>query len=130
MQKLVAFLKNEAAIETVQHPPIEILDRWRMQLIVEHIVERTYNVPRDLLTGPRRGPKYVVFARHLAMYLLHIRGGFTRTALGLTFARDRRGVAYAIAMIELRRDADQQFDLTVTTLETAMQHSAALECAA
>jgi chromosomal replication initiation ATPase DnaA len=119
-------------IEQKQSPSIHLhsLERWRLQLIAQHIVEVACSVTEAEVAGLRRGSRRVVLARHLEMYLLHIRGGLSQLAVGEIMQRDRRGIAYAIAAIERRREDDALFDTTVEMMELAMLRSVQVEAAA
>ena len=64
-----------------------------------------------------------MFARHLAMYLAVVEGGLSRTECGRLFNRDRRSVAYAVALVEQRRDDDPDLDKILERLAPRL-HSA------
>jgi chromosomal replication initiation ATPase DnaA len=81
-----------------------------IQLTVENITERSFQITAEQLASPTRGSPSVVFARHIAMYLAQVEGQLTLTETGALFGRDRRAVAYAIAQLECRREADPSFD--------------------
>lgn len=96
-----------------------------LQVQVKSIVVMLAGVTADAIRHPRRGPPDVLFARQLTMYLMHHSGGQTRTAIANRYGRDRRTVSYALGAVERRREADDQFDLSLATIERAVRLVAA-----
>lgn len=72
--------------------------------------------PADILSPSRR--PLAVYARHLAMYLLHTSFRLKHSLVGRAFGRDRTTAAYACKNIEDLRD-----DPTVETLLGACEAS-------
>lgn len=77
------------------------------------------NVPLRELRAATRERARAAFARQLAMYLAHVVGQLSTTALAAKFERDRTTVSYACAMIEDRRDSPM-FDKQVEMMEREM----------
>ncbi|MEX0645976.1 MAG: helix-turn-helix domain-containing protein [Parvularculaceae bacterium] len=57
------------------------------------------------LKAKGRSRASIAFARQIAMYLAHVVGQLTLADISIVFERDRTTVAYALAMIEDRRDS-------------------------
>lgn len=76
------------------------------------------------LRGASRGPARVAQARQRAMYLAHVAGGFSLSAVGLAFGRDRTTVRHACALWEDARD-DRAVDAALGLQEIALGAMAA-----
>lgn len=74
----------------------------------------------DDIYAPTRGRARAVFARQVAMYLAHVVGQLTMTDVARVFGRDRTTVAYALHLIEDRRD-DPDFDAAMERLEALIR---------
>lgn len=72
------------------------------------------------MRAPTRRRAPVAHARQIAMYLMHVAFGFSLSAVGRHFGRDRTTAAHACRQIEDRRD-DQDFDLLLDRLEYAVR---------
>jgi Bacterial dnaA protein helix-turn-helix len=79
--------------------------------------------PREKIAAIRsqtRGPAGVARARQRAMYLAHVSGGLSLTAVGLAFGRDRTTVRHACALWEDARD-DGDIDFALSCEEASLQ---------
>jgi len=74
---------------------------------------------------PDRGPRELVRARQIAMYLMHVGLGVSLARVASGFERDRSTVAHACHRIEEMRD-DRDFDLWLDTLELSLSTVAPL----
>jgi chromosomal replication initiation ATPase DnaA len=83
--------------------------------MVEQAVAPTFGVPRERLWNRPKGRRPEVFARQVAMYLVHVECGLSLTEVGRLFGRDRTTVAHACAVVEDRRD-DMDFDRAMDLL--------------
>lgn len=81
-----------------------------VRLSLASLAIRSFSIDLSEILAPARGGARVTFARHAAMYLAVIEGRLTLTEAASQFARDRRAVAYGIARLEERREADPAFD--------------------
>ena len=90
------------------------------------LVARVYAVPASALRHPTRGRVRIALARQVAMYLAHVVGGVTLTAVGRAFGRDRTTVAHACARVEDLRD-DPAIDRPLTILEQSLRASFRLD---
>jgi hypothetical protein len=88
--------------------------------ILEHTVARAFAIARAALWAPTRGSPPEAFARQVAMYLAHVGLGLSLGEVARLFARDRRTVAHACALVEDRRDA-ATFDRALDLLEGALR---------
>jgi len=86
----------------------------------QEIIARALNVPVGELRAPTRRKAEVAFARQVAMYLAHVTFGFSLSAVGQHFGRDRTTAAHACRQMEDRRD-DRDFDLLLDRLEGAIR---------
>ena len=68
---------------------------------------------------PDRGPRDLVRARQVAMYLTHVGLGMSLARVACAFERDRSTVAHACHRIEEMRD-DEAFDSWLETLEQSL----------
>lgn len=68
---------------------------------------------------PERGPRALVRARQVAMYLSHVGLGMSLARVALAFERDRSTVAHACHRIEEMRD-DSDFDIWLDALEQGL----------
>ena len=90
--------------------------------LAEHIVcmvSDTFGVARDDILNERRSRARVAHMRQLAMYLLHVSGGYRMSDVAGFFGRDRSTVSYACARVEDRRES-RRFDELVSALETRL----------
>ena len=62
----------------------------------------------------------VALAWQVAMYLTHVIYGFSLSAVGRHFGRDRTTAAHACRLVEDRRD-DKNFDMLLDRLEQALR---------
>jgi chromosomal replication initiation ATPase DnaA len=85
-------------------------------------VARAWNVPIGELRSPTRRRAPVAQARQVAMYLTHVIYGFSLSAVGRHFGRDRTTAAHACRMVEDRRD-DENFDMLLDRLEHALRRA-------
>ncbi len=68
---------------------------------------------------PHRGPRDLVRARQVAMYLTHVGLGMSLSRVANAFERDRSTVAHACHRIEEMRD-ESAFDDWLDTLEESL----------
>lgn len=92
------------------------LTNHHLRRMVEQAVAPTFGVQRERLWDRPKGSRPVVFARQVAMYLVHVECGLSLTEAGHLFGRDRTTVAHACALVEDRRD-DTDFDRAMHLLE-------------
>lgn len=85
---------------------------------IEVVVSAAFGFAPGELFASSRGHANVALARQIAMYLAHVWGGLTLTAVGRHFGRDRTTVAHACRVIEDRRD-DPGLDRIIAAMETA-----------
>ena len=74
--------------------------------------------PEDILL-PDRGPRQMVRARQVPMYLTHVGLEMSLSRVAFAFDRDRSTVAHACHRIEEMRD-EVDFDTWLETLEKGM----------
>ncbi|MEM9842903.1 MAG: helix-turn-helix domain-containing protein [Pseudomonadota bacterium] len=72
----------------------------------------------DILS-PDRGPREMVRARQIAMYLSHVGLGMSLSRVAIAFERDRSTVAHACHRIEELRD-EASFDAWLEALEEGL----------
>lgn len=85
---------------------------WRR---VETAVALTMSVALRDMRAPTRSRVEVAFARQVEMYVAHAVLGMGHSAVGRLCGRDRKTVAYACHVVELRRD-DPDFDRMLQVL--------------
>lgn len=90
--------------------------------LMQETVARAWNIPITELRSPTRRKASVAQARQVAMYLTHVIYGFSLSAVGRHFGRDRTTAAHACRIIEDRRD-DKKFDMLLERLEYALRHA-------
>jgi chromosomal replication initiation ATPase DnaA len=93
-------------------------DERRAARFLEAIVACAFDVPVEVVRNTRRGPAPVALSRQVAMYLAHTRFGFSFSAAGAMFDRDRTTAAHACKTVEDCRD-DPRFDAALDCLERA-----------
>jgi hypothetical protein len=93
--------------------------RQTLRRIIESIVAPAFAVPHAALWAETRGSPSVAFARQAAMYLAHVGFGLSLKEVARVFARDRKTVVHACALVEDRRDA-APFDRALDLLEAAL----------
>jgi len=99
---------------------LPFLTDQHLRRILEETVAPAFAVARAELWARTRGSPPTALARQVAMYLAHVGYGLTLTEIGHLFARDRKTVAHACALIEDRRD-DAPFDRSLDLLEGVMR---------
>jgi len=77
-------------------------------------------VAQDELFAPSRRKAPTAFARHVGMYLMHEALGFSYSAVGRCFGRDRTTCRASAAIVENLRD-DVSFDIEIERLENALK---------
>lgn len=87
--------------------------------VVESCVCNMSHIAFERIHGVSRGTAHEANARHLAMYLCHVIGGFTFTSLAIHYCRDRTTIRHACTRIEKLRD-DSEFDSALSCLETGL----------
>lgn len=87
--------------------------------ILASVVSSAFSVRPDAVRGPGRGGKATAFARQVAMYLSHTHLGFSYTAAGALFGRDRTTAAHACRTVEEKRE-DAGVDAIVDCVERAI----------
>lgn len=90
--------------------------------LMQETVARAWNVPIGELRSPTRRRAPVAQARQVAMYLTHVIYGFSLSAVGRHFGRDRTTAAHACRLVEDRRD-DENFDMLLDRLEHALRRA-------
>lgn len=99
-------------------------ERAAQVALMQETVARAWNVPVDEMRSPTRRRAPVAQARQVAMYLTHVLYGFSLSAVGRHFGRDRTTAAHACRLIEDRRD-DESFDMLLDRLEHALRRAGA-----
>ncbi|WP_083762498.1 helix-turn-helix domain-containing protein [Parvibaculum lavamentivorans] len=94
--------------------------------LMQETVARAWNVPVDEIRSPTRRRAPVAQARQVAMYLTHVLYGFSLSAVGRHFGRDRTTAAHACRLVEDRRD-DENFDMLLDRLEHALRRAGAAQ---
>lgn len=90
--------------------------------LMQETVARAWNVPIGEMRSPTRRQAPVAQARQVAMYLTHVIYGFSLSAVGRHFGRDRTTAAHACRLVEDRRD-DANFDMLLDRLEHALRYA-------
>jgi chromosomal replication initiation ATPase DnaA len=116
----VAATAGEAAPVALADIRLEALRRSLVDMLA-----LVFDIERRDILQPSRGRKRCARARQMAMYLAHVAGGLSLSAVGRLFGRDRTTVAHACALIEDARD-DAGFDRVVARLEQALISQLAL----
>jgi hypothetical protein len=93
-------------------------ERAAQAAFMQELVARALDISIAEMRAPTRCRAPVAFARQVAMYLAHVTFGFSLSAVGRHFGRDRTTAAHACRQIEDRRD-DPVFDMLLDRLECA-----------
>ena len=96
------------------------LERAAQVALTQETIARALDVSVVELRSPTRQRAAVALARQVAMYLTHVAFGFSLSAVGRHFGRDRTTAAHACRQIEDRRD-DKDFDMLLDRLERAVR---------
>ncbi|MEL7391936.1 MAG: helix-turn-helix domain-containing protein [Pseudomonadota bacterium] len=80
------------------------------------LVAYTLEIRAEEILQPERGPRELVRARQVAMYLTHVGLGMSLSRVAIAFERDRSTVAHACHRIEEMRD-DPAYDTWLEALE-------------
>jgi hypothetical protein len=88
-----------------------------LRILLETAAALAFDVPPDALRKTTRGPAAVAFARQAAMYLAHVVTGLSYSDVSRLFRRHRTTVAYAIQLVEDRRD-ERDIDIRLDLLES------------
>ena len=116
--------RREGLTASMQGPAGEPERRAQVALTQE-VIARAWNVPVTELRAPTRRHAPVAQARQVAMYLTHVAFGFSLSAVGRYFGRDRTTAGHACRLIEDRRD-DAAFDLLLDRLEQSVRAHAGI----
>lgn len=81
---------------------------------------KVLGVAKDELFAPTRRRAPISFARHVGMYLMHEALGFSYSAVGRCFGRDRTTCRASAAIVESLRD-DASFDIEIERLERELK---------
>lgn len=84
--------------------------------LVASLVAYALELKADDILKAERGPREIVQARQVAMYLAHVGLGMSLSRVAMAFERDRSTVAYACHRIEEKRD-DGAFDAWLEAVE-------------
>lgn len=95
-------------------------ERAAQVALMQETVALAWNVPITEIRSPTRRKAAVAQARQVAMYLTHVIYGFSLSAVGRHFGRDRTTAAHACRLVEDRRD-DKNFDMLLDRLEQALR---------
>lgn len=104
----------------VRHCARNEIQKAAQVALMQETIARALGVPLSELRSPTRQRAPVAFARQVAMYLTHVAFGFSLSAVGRHFGRDRTTAAHACRQIEDRRD-DRDFDMLLDRLERAVR---------
>lgn len=77
-------------------------------------------IDKDELFAPSRRKAPIAFMRHVGMYLMHVALGFSYSAVGRCFGRDRTTCRASAAIVESLR-TDVAFDMEVERLENELK---------
>jgi len=94
-------------------------DLPRQAALVRLLTAHMFEIPVEELRRDSRGQPAAALARQTAMYICHVNLRLSFSEIGRLFERDRTTVAYAVRVIEDRRDGDE-FDELVGRIETAV----------
>jgi chromosomal replication initiation ATPase DnaA len=97
-----------------------LLTDQHLRRILEEAVASAFGVGRARLWAGARAKPSEVLARQVAMYLAHVGIGLSLVEVARLFARDRKTVARACALVEDRRDC-ATFDRSLDLLEGALR---------
>lgn len=89
------------------------------------LVGYALEIKAENILRPSRGPRELVRARQVAMYLTHVGLGMSLSRVAAAFERDRSTVAHACHRIEEMRD-ETAFDHWLDTLEEGLSTVAPL----
>jgi chromosomal replication initiation ATPase DnaA len=92
------------------------------QTVVAYLYDVTLD---DMRAGTRRGAR-AAFARHVAMYLMHVVYRLSMTEVAGHFGRDRSTASHACHRVEDLRD-DPRFDRQLVHLENLLREAAYIE---
>lgn len=85
-------------------------------LLAVSLVAYALEMRAEDILQPDRGPRELVRARQISMYLSHVGLGMSLSRVAIAFERDRSTVAHACHRIEEMRD-DASFDTWLEALE-------------
>ncbi len=102
------------------------IDRNKAYLAVS-LVAYALEMKAEEILSPDRGPRDLVRARQIAMYLTHVGLGMSLARVASAFARDRSTVAHACHRVEEMRD-DEAFDHWLDALEHGLTTVKPLLC--
>ena len=85
---------------------------------IQKLVADHFSVPLKLMLSRRRS-EWIVWPRHLAMYLIQQRLGLSLTAIGRLFGRTHTAVLHAHSAVEARLATSEKFrqDLAAVVAE-------------
>ena len=109
-------------MDRVQHPAVFIATQRAG--LAQFIAAQIYGVPVELLRSPTRGRPHVARARQIAIHLAHAVFGMNHKELASEFHRDRSTVCHACNRIEAMREANGEFDSTLSWMESLLRRAA------
>jgi len=96
------------------------IERAAQVALTQEMIACALGVQIAEMRAPTRRRAPVAQTRQIAMYLMHVAFGFSLSAVGRHFGRDRTTAAHACRQIEDRRD-NRDFDLLLDRLEYAVR---------
>ncbi|MCE9649583.1 MAG: hypothetical protein K8R18_08175 [Parvibaculum sp.] len=96
------------------------MERAAQVALAQEMIACALDIPITEMRARTRRRAPVAHARQIAMYLTHVAFGFSLSAVGRYFGRDRTTAAHACRQIEDRRD-NRDFDLLLDKLEYAVR---------
>ena len=96
------------------------IERAAQVALTQETIAGAFKISVAEIRAPTRRTAPVAQARQIAMYLMHVSFGFSLSAVGRHFGRDRTTAAHACRQIEDRRD-DAAFDVLIDRLEFALR---------
>jgi chromosomal replication initiation ATPase DnaA len=105
--------------------PVVFLAARRASL-AQFIVAQVHGVPVQELRQPTRGRPHVARARQISIHLARRVFDLNHRQLAQEFGRDRSTVHHACGLIEKMRAENEQFDSTLTWMETLLRRAAGL----
>lgn len=109
---------------SIQDPAVFLAARRAS--LAQFIVAQVHGVPVEELRKPTRGRPHVARARQISIHLARKVFDLNHRQLALEFGRDRSTVHHACCLIEKMRGQNDQFDSTLSWMETLLRRAAGM----